>query len=373
MLVDVDSGLRNTWLESLADDICELVNRNTEIIVVSSGAITLGRIVLNKRRKHRESVLEGPLRLDESQAAAAIGQIELSHAYTEVLSKRGLHAGQILLTLGDTQDRRRYLNARATISKLLEWHAVPVINENDSVATAEIRYGDNDRLAARVASMMSADLLVLMSDVDGLYRTPPPVNPTNEFLEENLIAEVPEINDSIEQMAGESNSKFARGGMVTKLQAGKIATKAGTAMVITNGRRYHPLMSLASGARATWFLPSSSPVSNRKKWIAGQIEIKGRLFVDTGAATALQNGKSLLCAGVTHIEGNFERGDTVAIVDCNQVEIGRGLVGYDFGDAQEIIGLNNEQIMEKLGVASRSELIHRDDLVINLQNQESEK
>ena len=277
LLVDRDTGLRTPWLEALADDICSLIRRGAEVIAVSSGAISLGRIVLSNRNADNLRGNNRILKLEESQAAAAIGQIELSRAYTEVLSKRGLNAGQILLTLGDTQNRRRYLNARATISMLLNWNCVPVINENDSVATNEIRYGDNDRLAARVATMMGADLLVLLSDVDGLYSTPPPEDASPDFLQTHFVSRVKQIDSTIEAMAGESNSDHARGGMKTKIQAGKIATATGTTMVITNGRSEHPLAALARGGRATWFDPSNHPVSDRKKWIAGQLGTQGKL------------------------------------------------------------------------------------------------
>jgi glutamate 5-kinase len=365
LLVDRETGLRTQWLEALADDFCSLLDAGAEVIAVSSGAISLGRIVLASR--DGGCLPAGRLlRLEESQAAAAIGQIELSRAYSEVLSRRGRNSGQILLTLGDTQHRRRYLNARATISTLLNWKCVPVINENDSVATNEIRYGDNDRLAARVATMMGADLLVLLSDVDGLYSTPPPENASVEFLQSHFIGHVERIDDTIEAMAGESNSDHARGGMKTKIQAGKIATAAGTTMVITNGRQEHPLAALSSGGRATWFSPSIHPVSDRKKWIAGQLETQGRLYVDDGAVLALQNGKSLLSAGVTRVEGSFERGDTVSIFNGANTEIGRGLVAYDAADAAQIAGLKSSEIAKLLGVASRTELIHRDDLVLNL-------
>ena len=354
------------WLEALADDISSLCNRGTEVIAVSSGAISLGRIVLSNRNADNPRSENRILKLEESQAAAAIGQIELSRAYSEVLSKRGLNAGQILLTLGDTQNRRRYLNAHATISMLLNWNCVPVINENDSVATNEIRYGDNDRLAARVATMMGADLLVLLSDVDGLYSKPPPKDASAEFLETHFVPRVEQINSAVEAMAGESNSEHARGGMKTKIQAGKIATAAGTTMVITNGRREHPLAALADGERATWFEPSRHPVSDRKKWIAGQLETQGKLCIDDGAVIALQNGKSLLSAGVTKVEGRFERGDTVSIFNGANTEIGRGLVAYDAADAARIAGLKSEEIVNLLGVASRTELIHRDDLVLHV-------
>lgn len=366
LLVDRDCGLRTRWLEALADDMGWLIARGAEVVAVSSGAISLGRIVLAARGTPNPRSAGRDLKLEESQAAAAIGQIELSRAYSHVLSERGLNAGQILLTLGDTQNRRRYLNARATISTLLNWNCVPVINENDSVATNEIRYGDNDRLAARVATMIGADLLVLLSDVDGLFSMPPPPDASPEFLTNHFVPRVAQIDAAVKAMAGESNSDHARGGMKTKIQAGAIATAAGTTMVITNGRRHHPLAALARGGRATWFDPSIHPVSDRKKWIAGQLETKGKLSIDDGAVSALQNGKSLLSAGVTKVEGSFERGDTVSILNGASIEIGRGLVAYDATDAVSIAGLKSDEIERLLGIACRTELIHRDDLVLNL-------
>lgn len=365
LLVDRETGLRTTWLEAMADDIQSLVAIGKEIIVVSSGAISLGRIVLKNRKDNPlDGIASGVLKLEESQAAAAIGQIELSRAYSEVLSRRGISSGQVLLTPGDTQARRRYLNARSTISTLLKWNSVPVINENDTVATAEIRYGDNDRLAARVATMMGCDLLILLSDVEGLCKQVPPENADASFLSANLIERVEKIDSTIEAMAGESKSDHSRGGMKTKIEAAKIATAAGTTLVITNGRKYHPLTELQRGAVATWFAKSPNPVTDRKKWIAGQLETKGRVTVDAGALKALRNGKSLLSAGVVLVEGEFERGDTVSVLDTTKNEVGRGLASYDSVDAKRIAGLKSEQITDLLGVASRSELIHRDDLVL---------
>jgi len=351
LLVDRTKGLKRDWLTSLADDIAALTKGGAEVLVVSSGAIALGRTILSLGKR--------VLKLEESQAAAAVGQIALASAWSEALGRHDLKSGQILLTLGDTEERRRYLNARATISKLLELGAVPVINENDTVATSEIRYGDNDRLAARVATMMGADLLVLLSDIDGLYTAPPAKDPTAEF-----IPEVERITAEIEAMAGAAASELSRGGMRTKLDAGKIATAAGTAMIITSGTRLNPLSAIDHGARFTYFKPSPTPVKGYKTWIAGQLEPAGRLSIDAGAVKALMTGKSLLPAGVVLVSGNFARGDTVAVLDPSGQEIARGLVAYDAADAVRIAGLKSSEIAQRLGYEGRAAMIHRDDLVI---------
>ena len=268
-------------------------------------------------------------------------------------------AGQVLVTLGDTEERRRYLNARSTIAKLLEWRSVPVINENDTTATTEIRYGDNDRLAARVATMMSADLLVLLSDVDGLYDKPPGAGRNAK-----LVPLVPRITPEIEAMAGASNSALARGGMRTKIEAGKIATSAGTHMVIASGHVPHPLQRIVDGAPCTWFLTPANPVTARKKWIAGSLEPRGALTIDAGAVKALRGNKSLLPAGVTKVEGTFERGDAVLVRGPDGAEIGRGLIAYDAADADKIKGRSSADIQRILGFTGRTEMIHRDDLVL---------
>ncbi|RUT83819.1 MULTISPECIES: glutamate 5-kinase [unclassified Mesorhizobium] len=352
LLVDRATGLKRDWLASLADDIAALAKGGAEILVVSSGAIALGRTILGLGKR--------ALKLEESQAAAAVGQIALAGAWSDALGKGSLKSGQILLTLGDTEERRRYLNARATISTLLKMKAVPVINENDTVATSEIRYGDNDRLAARVATMMGADLLVLLSDIDGLYTAPPARDPQAKF-----IPVVDRITPDIEAMAGAAASELSRGGMRTKLDAGKIATAAGTAMIITSGTRLSPLMAIERGERATFFRPSSNPVKGYKTWIAGQLEPAGRLTVDAGAIGALLSGKSLLPAGVKLVSGNFSRGDTVAILSPEGREIARGLVAYDAADAVRIAGLKTTEIETVLGYEARSAMIHRDDLVVS--------
>ncbi len=350
LLVGAD-GVRRDWLDALAADIAALQARGAEVIAVSSGAIALGRRVL--------ALPGGALKLEDSQAAAAVGQIALARLWAEALGAQGLTAGQMLLTYGDTEERRRYLNARATIGRLLAMGAVPVINENDSVATAEIRFGDNDRLAARVATMASADLLVLFSDVAGLYTAPPALDPGAR-----LIPVVPRITAEIEAMAGGAASILSRGGMRTKIEAGKIATTGGTTMLIADGRGPHPLRRLGEGGACTWFLTPSNPVTARKKWIAGSLEPRGTLFVDAGAARAIQAGNSLLPAGVERVEGQFGRGDCVLIRLESVGEIGRGLVAYSADKAARIIGRQSREIEAVLGAPGRAELIHRDDMVL---------
>jgi glutamate 5-kinase len=276
-----------------------------------------------------------------------------------VLGRHGITAGQVLVTLQDTEERRRYLNARSTIDKLLEWRAVPVINENDTVATNEIRYGDNDRLAARVATMASADLLVLLSDVDGLYDAPPAESAKAQF-----VPLVERITPAVEAMAGAAGSELSRGGMRTKIEAGKIATQGGTHMVIASGRVTHPLQAIAAGGRCTWFLTPANPVAARKKWIAGSLEPKGTLTIDAGAVAALRSGKSLLPAGVVRVDGAFARGDAVVIRGLDGSEVGRGLVAYDAEDAAKIKGRSSADISTILGFGGRTEMVHRDNLVM---------
>jgi len=351
LLVDSAAGqLKREWLSSLAADIAALHGESKDLIVVSSGAIALGRTVLK--------LPAGTLKLEDSQAAAAVGQIALARAWSEALGARGLTAGQVLMTLQDTEERRRYLNARSTIAKLLEWRSVPVINENDTVATSEIRYGDNDRLAARVATMMSADLLVLLSDIEGLYDKPPSQTGAK------LVPLVPRITPDIEAMAGAPESALARGGMLTKMEAGKIATTAGTHMLIASGHVAHPLERIAQGAPCTWFLTPANPVTARKKWIAGSLEPRGTLVIDGGAVKALRSGKSLLPAGVVKVEGRFGRGDAVLVRGPDGHEIGRGLIAFDAEDAERIKGRSSADIPAIVGFAGRTEMIHRDDLVL---------
>ena len=352
LLVDGEKGrLNRTWLESFAADIAHLRRRGQEVILVSSGAIALGRRHLG--------LSAGPLKLEESQAAAAVGQIRLAHAYKELLEAHEITVAQILLTLGDTEQRRRYLNARGTLQTLLSLGAVPVINENDTVATAEIRYGDNDRLAARVAQMTGADCLVLLSDIDGLYTANPHQNPEAE-----LISRVLDITPAIEAMAGGTTSGVGTGGMQTKIAAAKIAVGAGCHLCIAKGATQHPLKRIEEGARCTWFVPSSTPSAARKQWIAGTLRPAGAISVDEGAVRALLQGKSLLPAGVTRAVGRFDRGDTVSIVGPDSLEVARGICAYSDSDTARIMGRKSTEIENLLGFRGRDEIVHRDDLVL---------
>ena len=352
LLVDPDSGrLNRAWLETLADDLVRLRKRGQQLILVSSGAIALGRRQL--------SLPKGALRLEESQAAAAVGQIRLAHAYKELLEARAITVAQVLLTLEDSERRRRYLNARATLESLLALGALPVINENDTVATAEIRYGDNDRLAARVAQMTGADCLVLLSDVDGLYTADPHKDPSAQFVDRVL-----RVTPEIEAMAGRSASPLGSGGMTTKILAAKIAVAAGCHLCIATGRRRHPVRRIEEGARCTWFVPSASPVTARKQWIAGTLRPAGAIAIDEGALRALREGKSLLPAGVVRSLGRFDRGDTVSVIAPDGTEFARGIIAYSDADAARIMGRKSSEIEALLGFRGRDEMIHRDDLVL---------
>jgi glutamate 5-kinase len=352
LLVEQSTGrINRAWLETLAADVARLRARGQDVLLVSSGAIALGRRHLG--------LSAGKLKLDEKQAAAAVGQIRLAHAWKEVLEEHRLTVAQILLTFGDTEERRRYLNARNTLGALLKLGSIPLINENDTVATSEIRYGDNDRLAARVAQMISADCLVLLSDVDGLYTADPTKNPNATF-----IPEVHGVTAEIERMAGGANSSVGSGGMATKIAAARIAVAAGCHMCVAIGHELHPLKRLETGARCTWFYPTANPATVRKQWIAGALKPAGEIRVDAGAAAALSKGKSLLPAGVTEISGKFERGDALVIRDAAGVELARGLSAYSSDDAERIRGRKSTEIEALLGFRGRDELIHRDDLVI---------
>jgi len=352
LLVDAASGrINRTWLETLVADLLRLRKRGQRVILVSSGAIALGRRHLGL--KH------GVLRLEDSQAAAAVGQIRLAHAYKELLEAHEITVAQVLLTLEDSERRRRYLNARATLDSLLELGALPVVNENDTVATAEIRYGDNDRLAARVAQMAAADCLVLLSDVAGLYTADPNKEPRAQF-----IREVREITPAIEAMAGQAASALGAGGMATKIVAAKIAVAAGCHMCIAAGSYRHPLRRIEEGADCTWFVPTATPAAARKQWIAGTLRPAGAITIDGGALRALLEGRSLLPAGVTGTRGRFERGDTVSVLSAEGAEIARGIVAYSDGDAARIIGRKSSEIADILGFRGRDEMIHRDDLVL---------
>ena len=352
LLVDAESARVNRgWLETLVEDLLRLRKRGQRVILVSSGAIALGR--------RRLGLKHGTLRLEESQAAAAVGQIRLAHAYKELLESNDVTVAQVLLTLEDSERRRRYLNARATLESLLELGALPVINENDTVATAEIRYGDNDRLAARVAQMTGADCLVLLSDVAGLYSADPNRDPTARF-----IHEVRQLTPEIEAMAGRSGSQLGSGGMAAKIAAARIALAAGCHMCIAAGAPRHPLRRIEEGAECTWFIPTATPAAARKQWIAGTLRPAGAITIDAGALHALLEGRSLLPAGVTGTRGRFDRGDTVSVLATDGSEVARGIVAYSDGDAARIMGRKSSEIAELLGFRGRDEMIHRDDLVL---------
>ena len=352
LLVDPQTGVRTAWLESLAQDTLQLRKQGADVLIVSSGAIALGR--------NRIGALpsDGKLSLAQSQAAAAIGQIALGRTYDEIFGKLDVTTGLVLVTPGDTETRRRYLNARATINSLLDWKAIPIINENDTVATNEIRYGDNDRLAARVATMVDADLLILLSDIDGLYTAPPATDSSA-----TLIDYVPEINEAIRAMAGEATSDLSRGGMVTKIAAAQIATTGGAAMIIASGKRESPISAIQAGGKCTFFSPADKPVNQRKKWIAGGLGISGQIEIDAGAWRAVQTGSSLLPAGVTRVSGTFRRGDTVEIL-FEGAKVACGLIQYDLKDAARIVGLNSDGIASVLGASFRVAMVHSDDLVV---------
>ncbi|MGB8602425.1 MAG: glutamate 5-kinase [Rhizomicrobium sp.] len=352
LIVDAKAGTaRRDWLKSLCADIAGLKREGKDVILVSSGAVALGRRVLGLK--------EGVLRLEESQAAAAAGQVRLAGAYAEMFRAENFAAAQVLLTLEDTEERRRYLNARATLKTLLSLRAVPVINENDTVATAEIRFGDNDRLSARVASMIGADLLVLLSDVDGLYTADPGKDPSARH-----IPLVEAITPEIEQMGGGSISGLGRGGMEAKLVAAKIAGGAGCETIVAMGKTLHPLTALRRGGRATRFIASTNPATAKKLWIAGVLKPQGGLYIDDGAVAALHQGKSLLPAGIKRVDGRFERGDAVAVFDVQGHEIARGLSAYNATDAERIAGKHSVDIETILGYRGRDEMIHRDDLAL---------
>jgi len=353
LLVDQESGgIRRQWLDALADDVAALRKRGADVILVSSGAIAVGR---------RHLGLEtGALKLEEKQAAAATGQIRLAHAYQETLARHDITVAQVLLTLGDTEERRRHLNARSTLNALLKFGAVPVINENDTVATSEIRFGDNDRLAARVAAMISADTLVLLSDIDGLYTADPRKDKSATH-----IPEITEMSAEIEAMAGEAPAGYSSGGMVTKLAAARVAMSAGCRMAIADGRIMNPLQAILDGGQCSWFVPASEPKTARKRWIAGSLKPAGKITVDAGALSALKSGRSLLPAGIVKVEGKFERGDAVIVADPDGNEVARGLCAYSARDAERIMGHKSREIADLLGFRGRDEMIHRDDLVLS--------
>lgn len=351
LLIDADGGLNRRWLEGLAADIAEWQRAGQQVLVVSSGAIALGSAVLGISVRRS--------RLEDLQAAAAAGQVQLAHAWSEALGDHGVRAAQVLLTPDDTENRRRFLNARGTLSRLLEHGVVPVINENDTVATEEIRYGDNDRLAARVAQLVMADGLILLSDVDGFYSADPGRHPDAQH-----FSVVRSITDDMQRMAGETRSDIGSGGMATKVQAARIATHAGCSTIIASGTVLRPLRALQNGARHTIFVASATPAAARKQWLAGALNVEGTLTIDDGAAGALRSGKSLLPVGVTAVTGRFERGGVVALRNAAGEELGRGLAEYGSDDAAKLIGCRSERIEEQLGYRGRPVMIHRDEMVV---------
>ncbi len=351
LLVDDQGRLNREWLEGLCDDIANLNRQDHEVLVVSSGAIAIGSSILgiNKRRA----------RLEDLQAAAAAGQVQLVHAYQEALGRHDITAAQILLTLDDTENRRRFLNARRTLGKLLERSVVPIINENDTVATEEIRYGDNDRLAARIAQLVMADALILLSDVDGFYTADPEVDENAQH-----IPAVGKINAEMMAMAGATRSDVGTGGMATKLQAARIATHAGCVAVIASGVIRRPLRALGAGARCTVFAAAGTPAAARKQWLAGVHDVKGELRLDEGAVNALNVGSSLLPVGVIAVAGKFRRGDVVRLIDDNGAEIGRGLAEYSDDEAQQLVGCQSDEIEATLGYRGRTVMVHVNELVL---------
>ncbi len=351
LLVDRKTGLRRDWLEGLALDVAAAKARGTDVILVSSGSIALGRGILGWPT--------GDLALEQAQASASVGQIRLARAYEEVLAPHGITTGQVLVTLEDTEDRRRYLNSRATMETLLAAGVVPIVNENDTVATDEIRFGDNDRLAAQIAVTVGADQLVLLSDVDGFYSANP-----KEDASAVRFHLVDKITPRIEAMAGDAISGLSKGGMKTKLMAAKTAVAGGCAMAIMEGSALRPLSALSAGANCTWFLPESDPQVARKRWI-GAMKTRGEIRVDAGAAAALARGKSLLPAGVTLVSGNFGRGDPVAILGGDGMALGKGLIRYTAAEAKAIAGHKSGEIERILGYAGRAALVHRDDMVVD--------
>lgn len=351
LLIDASGHLNRSWLQTLTDDIATLQAGGQQVLIVSSGAIAIGSTVLGINKKRA--------RLEDLQAAAAAGQVQLVHAYQELLRKHDIAAAQILLTPDDTENRRRFLNARGTLSRLLDHSVIPIINENDTVATEEIRYGDNDRLAARVAQMVMADALILLSDVDGFYTADPGSDSTAQH-----IPEVTSISKEMLAMATETRSEIGSGGMATKLQAARIATHAGCSTIIASGKIEHPLRALAAGARCTVFRAQGTPAAARKQWLAGVLEVRGKIRIDAGAATALRDGNSLLPVGVVEVVGRFKRGDVVSVIGPDGAELGRGLTEYSDSDALRLRGCQSEHIEEKLGYRGRSVMIHRDELVL---------
>lgn len=352
LIVDESGSIREEWLNSLVQDIANLKKNSKNVIIVTSGAIALGKNILNLKKNEK-------LKLDMAQGAAAVGQIELISSIKKAFSEKNIKVAQLLLTIEDTERRRRYLNARNTISMLIDNGVIPIINENDTVATSEIRYGDNDRLAARVTTMTSSDCLIILSDVDGIYTLPP------DHSNAVHIPEIKNITKEIQNMAKNTQNDYGSGGMVTKIEAARISMEGGANMIIADGKVHNPIKSITDGARISHFIAKTTPHLARKKWISGMLTPNGRIFIDQGAKTALINGNSLLPAGIISAEGNFERGDAVVICDDNNNEIARGLSAYSIRDTLNIKGKSTLEIENILGYRGRTALVHRDDLVIS--------
>ena len=352
LLLDNNEEFNRDWLNNLSNEIEQLHNRRTEILIVSSGAVAIGSTYLRKKRSH--------MNLNEMQAAAAMGQAQLVMEWQDSFKSSGINTAQILLTRSDTENKKRFLNSKDTLLTLIKYDVIPIINENDTVATEELRYGDNDRLAARVAQMTSADLLILLSDVDGMYTSNPKTNQTAKH-----IPVIDNLNEEIFSMADIADSNYGSGGMITKLKAAKIATSAGCATIVTDGLKKTPLTSLIEGGKCTYFPARSNSKSSRKQWLSGYLDTSGSFKIDDGAKVALEKGGSLLPVGLTEIEGTFERGDVVTIIDANNTELGKGMTAYSSVEAKQIIGCQSDSIKDKLGYKNSSEIVHRDDMVLN--------
>ena len=350
LLIDDKMVIRQKWLSEFTKDIKNLINQNKKIIIVSSGAIALGCKKLNLNKKN--------LKIDKSQAIASIGQIELMNLFKKTFGKKAINLSQILLTLEDTEQRRRAINAKRTINNLLDMGFIPIVNENDSIATSEIKYGDNDRLASRVAQISGADCLVLLSDVNGLYTKNPKI-----FKSAKLIKEIKDINNDIEKYATKSKSLHGTGGMKTKIDAAKTCQVSGCKMVIANGLYLRPLKKIIDENNCTWFITKVSKLDARKKWIISSISPKGKLIIDDGAIIALKKGKSLLAAGITEVNGSFQKGDHIKILDKNMKEHARGLSSFSSDEIFKIKGKHSNQIKDLLGYISKSEVVHKDDMV----------
>tara|TARA_B100001758_G_scaffold244047_1_gene254795 strand:+ start:645 stop:1751 length:1107 start_codon:yes stop_codon:yes gene_type:complete len=350
IIIDENKKIRKKWLMEFAKDIKDLLKQKKNIILVSSGAIALGCKKLNLSKRN--------IKIDKSQAVASIGQIELMNLFNKIFSLKKINISQILLTLEDTEQRRRAINAKRTFENLFELGFVPVVNENDSIATTEIKYGDNDRLASRVAQISGADCLVLLSDVDGLYTQNPKL-----FKNSQLIKEIENIDLDIEKIATKSISEHGTGGMKTKIEAAKICQLSGCTMVIANGLSERPIKKIIDENKCTWFLPKISKLDARKKWIIGSVSPKGELVVDEGAIIALKKGKSLLAAGIKKVNGKFNKGDHIKILDKNLKEYARGLSSFSSEETIKIQGQHSNKITELLGYISKSEVVHKDDMV----------